>query len=175
MTSIKVISRYWSEIMILLIFLRTHSWGHTHTHTHMQDTWEWWVERRLLPGELGHSLQEPGGVAVQRHGVAPEVCRAELSSLLVFYPEHGPRAAPRHLHQGANSARNRPAARRTHAAISYHTHTHTNMYSISFVVLWLILIRSNDTFYHHHRGISCCAVRQQDSHIHQANSKRMEY
>lgn len=37
-------------------------------------------EKVILPGELCHSLQEPGGVAVQRHGVALEASRCSQLS-----------------------------------------------------------------------------------------------
>ena len=39
-----------------------------------------WRDQVILPGELGHSLQEPGGVAVQRHGGALEASRCSQLS-----------------------------------------------------------------------------------------------
>lgn len=44
----------------------------------------------VLPGELGHPLQEPGGVAVQRHGVALEASQRAPGShcALTLEPDH---------------------------------------------------------------------------------------
>lgn len=49
--------------------------------------------RDILPGELGHSLQEPGGVAVQRHGAGLEAAPCAQLSPPPLLPPREPRGA----------------------------------------------------------------------------------
>jgi len=61
----------------------------------------------FLPGELGHSLQEPGGVAVQRHGACGglEASRcAELSDPLFDPHSLDPPPAPHMKNPTCDSA-----------------------------------------------------------------------
>lgn len=68
----------------------------------------------MLPGELGQSLQEPGGVAVHRHAAALEASRCSLRSPPLL-PGAEPRVAPPNYHQLATTA---PATQRQEGGIS---------------------------------------------------------
>lgn len=69
----------------------------------------------VLPGELGQSLQEPGGVAVHRHAAAAlEASRCSQRSPPLL-PGAEPRVAPPNYHQLATTA---PATQRQEGGIS---------------------------------------------------------
>lgn len=86
-----------SNMISTRLFLQAHPQGgmlSSRSQTHYISQTGGQIKASYIPGELGHSLQEPGGVAVQRHAAALEASRSAQLSPSAFYSGPKPRVSP---------------------------------------------------------------------------------